>query len=173
MLELHDGNGAMIASNDNWKDTQQANIQLAGIPPTSNLESAIVQMLVPGAYTAIVSGNNNTIGVSLVEVYNLDFRITSVSNLAPVPFESLNLVGTGFNPTAAISVRFFDAKGFSVEVPVTSATSTSVTVIVPPYLDPVTQIFASGPVSLEVLQTIGPATDKSNTVPGLAIANMP
>ncbi len=71
MLELHNGNGTAIASNDNWRDTQQASIQFAGIPPSNDLESAIVQTLAPGAYTAIVSGKNNGTGVGLIEVYDL------------------------------------------------------------------------------------------------------
>jgi hypothetical protein len=51
-LELHDSNGALIVSNDNWRTTQEAEIIATGIPPTNNLESAIVQNLAPGAYTA-------------------------------------------------------------------------------------------------------------------------
>ena len=71
-LEMHDGNGAIIASNDNWKDTQQSEIEATTIPPTNDAESAIVRTLAPGAYTAIVRGKNNTTGVALVEAYQLD-----------------------------------------------------------------------------------------------------
>jgi hypothetical protein len=71
-LELHNGNGALIAFNDNWKDSQQAEIQVTGLPPANDLESAIVRTLAPGNYTAIVRGKNNTIGVALVEVYRLN-----------------------------------------------------------------------------------------------------
>ena len=70
-LELHDGAGETIASNDNWQDTQPAEIQATGLAPTNNLESAILQNLAPGGYTAIVRGVNNTTGVALVEVYAL------------------------------------------------------------------------------------------------------
>ena len=70
-LELHDGNGATIASNDNWKDTQEAEIIATTIPPTNGLESAIVDTLAHGNYTAIVSGKNDGTGVALVEAYNL------------------------------------------------------------------------------------------------------
>jgi hypothetical protein len=70
-LELHDGNGTTIATNDNWKDSQQGDIQATTIPPTNDLESAIVRTLVPGNYTAIVRGVNNTTGIAVVEVYNL------------------------------------------------------------------------------------------------------
>jgi len=70
-LELHDPNGALVASNDNWKDTQEAEIVATTVPPTNDKESAIVQTLNTGAYTAIVRGKNDTTGVALVEAYNL------------------------------------------------------------------------------------------------------
>src|SRR5205807_2478074 len=71
-LELHNGNGAVIAFNDNWKDSQQAEIEATGLAPSNDAESAIVQTLAPGNYTAIVRGVNNTIGVALAEVYGLN-----------------------------------------------------------------------------------------------------
>ena len=75
-LELHNGSGTTIATNDNWKtrpdgSSQQAEIEATTIPPTNDLESALVQTLVPGNYTAIVRGKNNGTGLALVEVYNL------------------------------------------------------------------------------------------------------
>jgi hypothetical protein len=70
-LELHDFNGAQIAFDDNWKDSQQAEIEATTIPPTDDHEAAILSDLNPGAYTAIVRGKNNTTGVGLMEVYNL------------------------------------------------------------------------------------------------------
>jgi hypothetical protein len=71
LLELHDGNGALLTTNDNWKDTQQAEIEATGLAPGNDSESAILQTLAPGAYTAIVRGVDDTTGVGLVEVYNL------------------------------------------------------------------------------------------------------
>ena len=70
-LELHDGNGALITSNDDWADTQQSEIEATGLAPTNNSESAILLPLSPGMYTAIVRGANNTTGIGLVEIYNL------------------------------------------------------------------------------------------------------
>jgi hypothetical protein len=70
-LELRDGNGALIISNDNWKDSQQAEIQATGLAPSNNAESAILATLSPGAYTVIVKGKNETSGVALVETYQL------------------------------------------------------------------------------------------------------
>ena len=70
-LELHDGNGALIQDNDNWKDSQQTEIEATGLQPTSDLESAVLETLAPGAYTAIVAGSGGVTGVALVEVYGL------------------------------------------------------------------------------------------------------
>jgi hypothetical protein len=71
-LDLYDGNGALIASNDNWRSDQEADLIATTIPPTNDLESAIVRELAPGNYTAIVRGVNNTTGVALVEAYDLN-----------------------------------------------------------------------------------------------------
>jgi hypothetical protein len=80
-LELHDANETVIASNDNWQhtiiggivtDDQVQNIQNSGHAPGDASESAIIANLPPGNYTAIVHGVNNTTGVALVEVYDLD-----------------------------------------------------------------------------------------------------
>jgi len=80
-LELHDGSGALIASNDNWQTTviggiitkdQVMDIQSSGHAPTQPSESAIIADLPPGRYTAIVRGKNISVGVALVEVYDLD-----------------------------------------------------------------------------------------------------
>jgi streptogramin lyase len=71
-LELHDHNGATIASNNNWKDSQQTEIQATGLAPTNDVESAILVNLAPGAYTAVVRGNGNTTGIAVVELFNLN-----------------------------------------------------------------------------------------------------
>ncbi len=80
-LELHDGTGALIASNDNWRTTiiggiitanQVQDIRNSGYAPGDGLESAIIADLALGNYTAIVRGVDNTTGVALVEVYDLD-----------------------------------------------------------------------------------------------------
>jgi hypothetical protein len=79
-LELHNGAGALIASNNNWQQTiiggiiassQVQNIQNSGHAPADARESAIMANLPPGNYTAIVRGVNDTTGVALVEVYDL------------------------------------------------------------------------------------------------------
>ena len=78
-LELHDANGALISSNDNWKSTQQAEIAATGKAPPNDLESAIMRTLAPGNYTAIVRGVNNTSGVALVEVYALNIPFNTLT----------------------------------------------------------------------------------------------
>ena len=73
-LELRDGNGVLIRSNDNWRSDQEAEIIATTIPPTNDLESAIVATLPANgaSYTAIVRGVNGTTGVAVVEFYGLN-----------------------------------------------------------------------------------------------------
>jgi Cysteine-rich secretory protein family len=71
-LELRDATGTLLASNDNWRSTQEAAIAGTGVAPTRDAESAIVTSLSPGSYTAIVRGANGTTGVAVVEVYQLN-----------------------------------------------------------------------------------------------------
>jgi hypothetical protein len=80
-LELHNRTGEVIASNDNWQTTilggiittnQVTDIQNSSHAPTAASESAIIANLQPGNYTAILRGVNNTTGVALVEVYDLN-----------------------------------------------------------------------------------------------------
>ena len=75
-LELHDGNGATLATNDNWKtrpdgSSQQAEIEATTIPPTSDAESALLANLPAGNYTAVLSGKTNASGVAVIEVYRI------------------------------------------------------------------------------------------------------
>src|SRR5205085_8002511 len=86
-LELHDGTGALIASNDNWMRTiiggiittnQVREIQDSGHAPGDGRESAIIADLSAGNYTAIVRGVNNMTGVALVEVYDLSHETDSI-----------------------------------------------------------------------------------------------
>ncbi len=70
-LELHDDSGAIIASNDNWQDSQKAQIMASGFAPADAHESVIVTQLPAGRYTAIVRGAGDTTGIALVEIYNV------------------------------------------------------------------------------------------------------
>jgi len=92
-LELHDSTGALITSNDNWRDTQQAAISPTGLAPPNNLESAILHTLAPGKYTAVVRGKNNTTGLGLVDAYDIDKSpLTKLTNISTRGF-----VDTGQN----------------------------------------------------------------------------
>ena len=93
VMELHDSSGAVIATNDNWKDTQEAEIEATGVAPTDDRESAIVSSLDPGAYTVILSGANDTTGIGSVEAYDLD--LTAGSKLANI--STRGFVDTGDN----------------------------------------------------------------------------
>jgi hypothetical protein len=71
-LELHPGNGGLVAADDNWRTGgQEAEIIATTIPPANDAESAIVRNLSPGNYTAVVRGKNNTTGIAVVEAYAL------------------------------------------------------------------------------------------------------
>jgi hypothetical protein len=94
-LELRDSSGALVASNDNWRSDQQAEIIATGIPPSNDLESAIVATLTANnsAYTAIVRGVNNGTGIGVVEAYDLDRTVDSkLANIS-----TRGLVQTGDN----------------------------------------------------------------------------
>ena len=72
LLELYDSNGDQIDFNDNWQDNPaEAEIEATMIAPTDPKESAVLQTLAPGGYTAIVQGAGDATGTGLVEVYVL------------------------------------------------------------------------------------------------------
>ncbi len=70
-LELHDSNGTVLASNNDWKDSQEVEIENAGLAPSKPLESAILTTLAPGSFTAILRGKDGSTGTGLIEVYNI------------------------------------------------------------------------------------------------------
>jgi hypothetical protein len=71
VLELRDSSGAVVASNNDWQDTQKAQITASGLAPTNPHESAIFATLPAGNYTAVVISGNETIGLAVVEVYSV------------------------------------------------------------------------------------------------------
>ncbi len=95
-LKVYDANG-LIATNDNWRTTQQAEISASGLAPTNDNEAAVILNLAGAAntsgYTAVLSGANGGSGVGLVEVYDLDAE--SFADLGNVA--TRGLVGTGNN----------------------------------------------------------------------------
>jgi len=90
VLELHKPDQTSLID-DNWKDSQQAEIAATGLAPTNDAEAAILASLDPGPYTVVLSGKDGTTGIALVEVYDLDAGITS--QLANV--STRGFVGTG------------------------------------------------------------------------------
>ncbi len=119
-LSLFDGNSNLVYSNNNWKDTQQAAIQNLGLAcagaacaPPNDLESAILQILQPGNYTAILSGKNGTTGVGLVEVYDVSTgafaELTNVSTRGFVGTSQNVMIGgfisSGGNGSTQVVVR--------------------------------------------------------------------
>lgn len=69
-MELRDSNGALLVSNDNWRDApNSAAIEATHFAPTDDRESAILTTPAPGNYTALVRGAGNTTGTALLEVY--------------------------------------------------------------------------------------------------------
>jgi hypothetical protein len=97
-LEVHGPGAFGTITNNNWRDSQEAQIKADGLAPTNDLESAIDATLPPGAYTAVVSGNgSNKAGICTFEVYDLDAAAASkLSNLSSRAF-----VGTGNNVVIA------------------------------------------------------------------------
>lgn len=80
-LELH-VNGTITGNND-WRDTQQAEIEATGIAPSQDSESAIVAIVPPGAHTVVLRGYNNGTGIGLVELYDLEENgLTNVANIS-------------------------------------------------------------------------------------------
>lgn len=71
MLDLVNSNGAIVRSNNNWRDSQQAELTALGLQPIDDRESALLETVAPGNYTAIIRGNQDTTGVGVVEVYHL------------------------------------------------------------------------------------------------------
>jgi phospholipase/lecithinase/hemolysin len=93
VLTLFDANHNVIASNDDWQDSQANEIIMSGLAPMDAHESAIVAELLPGAYTAVLGGVNSSTGVGLAEVYDLEpSSDASFGNLSTRGF-----VGTGDN----------------------------------------------------------------------------
>jgi hypothetical protein len=90
-LYLFDHTGALIAANDNWKQSQQTQIQAMGLAPPNNLDAAILITLSPGAYTVFLQGKAMATGIGLAEVYDVD----PSANAQPTNLSACAFVGTG------------------------------------------------------------------------------
>lgn len=83
-LELFNSNGQVILSNDNWKDTQQSEVEATGLAPTDDLESAAVVKLSPGAYTAVVAGVGGGTGLGFLQWYSINAPIRELNPAPPL-----------------------------------------------------------------------------------------
>ncbi len=112
VLELNFSDGSVV-SNDNWKDTQEAEIMATGLAPTEEAESAILATLDPGAYTAIVRGVGGGTGVALVEAYDLEPAAGTTANISTRGFVDTGdnvmiggfIAGSGGGGDATVLVR--------------------------------------------------------------------
>jgi GDSL-like Lipase/Acylhydrolase len=91
-MTIVNSSNVVVASNDNWRDTQQSEIAASGYAPPNDLESAIIATLPPGSYTAVVTGKNGGTGIGLVDLYQLDASTSIFQNLS-----TRGLVGSGNN----------------------------------------------------------------------------
>jgi hypothetical protein len=117
VLDLRNDSGGLIASNDDWR-SRQGEVEATGLPPTDDRESAMVAVLVPGNYTAIVTGKNGAVGLGLVEVYDIDSaanaQLANISTRGSVESGDNVLIGgfiVGFGNSQAQSRILFRAIG--------------------------------------------------------------
>ncbi|MBS0658476.1 MAG: hypothetical protein JSR82_09570, partial [Verrucomicrobia bacterium] len=70
-LSIYDSTGTLVATNNDWKSAQQTEIAATGLAPSSDAEAALIATLPPGNYTAIIAGQGGTVGIALLEVYDV------------------------------------------------------------------------------------------------------
>ena len=72
-LEVHNGNGSIMVSNDDWESDPVSAAQLTanGLALTDPKESGIFVTLPAGAYTAILAGAGGGTGIGVVEIYSI------------------------------------------------------------------------------------------------------
>jgi hypothetical protein len=81
-LELHASDGSTITTNNDWRDTQEADLAASGLAPEDDREAALVATLAPGTYTVVIREKDGLAGTGLVEVY--DISGSSNSKLANI-----------------------------------------------------------------------------------------
>ena len=77
-LTLTTASGVPVASNDNWGSVgsgSQITAATAAVGafalPAASKDSALLIILAPGNYTALISGVNDVTGVAIIEVYEM------------------------------------------------------------------------------------------------------
>jgi hypothetical protein len=116
VLELRAASGALLVQNDNWKDVQRSLIEGTPCEPGDDREAVIITSLPPAAYTAVLSGKNQTMGLGLLEIYDLDQAVESqLANISTRGFVGAqhNVMIGGFilggNPPPAGNTRVASA----------------------------------------------------------------
>ena len=81
VIEVHGSSGELLATNDNWNDslTRQQIID-SGLAPANDLECALWGVINPGAYTVVVRGKDNSTGIGMFEVYDVDSNYAAESS---------------------------------------------------------------------------------------------
>ena len=93
ILELYDSQGTLVRSNDNWRDSQEAEIAATSLAPPNDAEAAIVTDLLPTTYTAVVRGKNNTTGMAMVEVFHLEAEASAEISSRTTPKNGRKITG--------------------------------------------------------------------------------
>jgi cytochrome c peroxidase len=112
VLELHGADGALIFTNDNWKDNQRGQIEATSFQPADDREAVIIASLAPGAYTAILTGKNQPSGIGLIEIYDpnqaADSELANISTRGVVGGHNNVMIGgfiLGGNGNTRVAVR--------------------------------------------------------------------
>jgi hypothetical protein len=136
-LELRNSSGTLLASNNNWQDTQSSQIQATGAAPSNYWESAIVASLAPGSYTATLKGNGGTTGVAVCEIYDID----QSANSQLVNLSSRAYIDTGNNAMfAGLIVGATNSSGLRVIIRALGP-SLAAAGIVGPLQDPTLEVY--------------------------------
>ena len=148
--------------------TDVIKLKRKGLPPVTGF----VIVVIDDDNNVAESDEPNNILVQQIVGLN-QIQIDSLSATSALPASLLTITGSGFDPDAELSVRFFDDQRFDVDVPVVGALATSLIVSVPPFIDPTTDTFGAGMVNVQVVKRSTTETLTSNTVNGLAINDLP
>jgi hypothetical protein len=120
VIELHKSDGSVLAANDNWKTTQQSEIEATGLAPTDDRESAILISLDPGNYTVVLSGKNGTSGIGLVEAYDVQrgspAKLLNISTRGQVQTDDNVMIGGVITGGSAYARVIFRGLGPSLAV---------------------------------------------------------
>jgi hypothetical protein len=122
---------------------------------------------------SITMNFHNDYGAGLQIPMETGPSITSLSTNSAAPVSILAIAGSGFDPTATLSVSFFDNKGFRLDIPVLVAGPTSVEVAVPPYINPATGTFGPGTVNVQLIQNLGGSIVTSNSIQNFQLQDLP